>query len=92
MRKAVAMAIDRDQLVDRILQGYGTPGTTIVVPSAAFWHWEPTEPYTFDIDAANPLLDDAGYTDTDGDGIRNDPVSGENLELRFIVPTDNGDG
>lgn len=91
VRTAVAMAIDREQLVDRILRGYGEPGTTMVVPSAAYWHWEPTEPYPFDITAANQTLEDAGYTDTDGDGVRNDPASGENLEWRFNVPTDDGD-
>ena len=91
IRQAVAMAIDRDQLVERILRGYGEPGTTMVVPSAAFWHWEPTEPYQFDLEGANQVLEDAGYTDTDGDGIRNDPASGDNLEWRFNVPTDNGD-
>ena len=37
------------------------------------------------------MLEDAGYVDTDGDGVRNDPVSGDNLEWRFNVPTDNGD-
>ena len=91
VRNAVAMAIDRDQLVERILRGYGEPGTTMVVPSAVTWHWEPTEPYPFDLEAANQMLEDAGYVDTDGDGVRNDPVSGDNLEWRFNVPTDDGD-
>ena len=35
MREAVAMAIDKEQLVERILRGYGTPGTTMVVPDRA---------------------------------------------------------
>jgi peptide/nickel transport system substrate-binding protein len=91
VRNAVAMAIDRQQLVDRILRGYGEPGTTMVVPSATFWHWEPPETYPFDLEAANQMLDDAGYVDTDGDDIRNDPASGDNLEWRLNVPTDNGD-
>jgi peptide/nickel transport system substrate-binding protein len=91
LRRAVAMAIDKNQLVERILRGYGEPGTTMVVPSAAFWHWEPTEPIPFDIAGANALLDQAGYVDTNGDGIRNDPASGEELQWRFNVPTDNGD-
>jgi peptide/nickel transport system substrate-binding protein len=91
LRKAVAMAIDKQQLVDRILRGYGEPGTTMVVPSAAYWHWQPDQTIPFDIDGANQMLDDAGYTDTDGDGIRNDPASGDNLQWRFDVPTDNGD-
>ncbi len=91
LREAVAMAIDKEQLVDRILRGYGEPGTTMVVPSATFWHWEPTDPITFDIEGANALLDEAGYADTNGDGIREDPESGEELTWRFNVPTDNGD-
>jgi peptide/nickel transport system substrate-binding protein len=91
VREAVAMAIDRQAIVDRIKGGYGTPGTTMVGPTAAYWHWEPPEPYQFDIEGANELLEQAGYTDSDGDGVRNDPASGDNLEWRFYVPTDDSD-
>ena len=73
---AVAMAIDKDQLVERILRGYGEPGTTMVVPSADPWHWEPPTRSTFDIEGANALLDQAGYVDTNDDGMRDDPASG----------------
>ena len=79
LRTAVAMAIDKEQLVERILRGYGEPGTTMVVPSASTWHWEPPEPIAFDIEGANALLDQAGYIDTNDDGVRNDPASGDEL-------------
>ncbi|MFB3738334.1 MAG: ABC transporter substrate-binding protein [Candidatus Velamenicoccus archaeovorus] len=88
VRKAIAMAVDKQALVDRVLQGYGTVGSTMVVPGAAFWHWEPTDPIAFDIPGANALLDQAGYEDTDGNGIRNDPKTGDDLKFRFILRSD----
>ncbi len=74
-RRAIAYAIDKATLVERIARGYGTPGTTPVVPLHEFWHWEPPpdEAITFDIAQANELLDEAGYLDTDGDGMRQLP-------------------
>ena len=88
VREAMAMAIDKAGLVDRILGGYGTVGSTIVVPTVPFWHLDPDPAIPFDIPGANELLDGAGYDDTDGDGIRNMPGGGENLDFRFIVRTE----
>ena len=64
VRQAIEMAIDKENLVERVLGGYGTPGTTIVVPTAKFWHWAPPEDEALpdgDIEAANAKLDAAGY-------------------------------
>jgi peptide/nickel transport system substrate-binding protein len=87
LRTAISWAIDRNTIVDKVLAGYGSVGTTIVPPFATFYHYEPTPDETigFDIDKANQMLDDAGYKDTDGDGIRNDPKTGDNLDFRFIL-------
>jgi peptide/nickel transport system substrate-binding protein len=87
VRKAVEMAIDKQSLVEKVLRGYGTPGTTIVPPAFKQWHWEPpsSDVIDFNIQGANDLLDQAGYKDTDGDGIRNMPGGGENLSFRFYV-------
>jgi peptide/nickel transport system substrate-binding protein len=88
LRTAISWAIDRQTIVGKVLAGYGAPGTTIVPPFASFYHWEPPaeEVVGFNIEQANQMLDDAGYEDTDGDGIRNDPNNGgENLDFRFIL-------
>jgi len=87
VRVAISKAIDRQTLVDRVLKGHGIVGSTIVPPAISFYHYEPTEEelQTFDLDAANALLDEAGYEDTDGDGVREMPGGGEPLEFRYFV-------
>jgi peptide/nickel transport system substrate-binding protein len=57
-----------------------------VIPSPK-WHHTPAEPITYDPEEANRILDEAGYADTDGDGIRETP-DGEPMELRFVVRTE----
>jgi len=84
-RQAVEYAIDRDVLVDRVLLGYAEPGYT-VIPSPK-WHAAPESPITYDPEEANRILDEAGYADTDNDGIRETP-DGEPMEMRFVVRTE----
>jgi peptide/nickel transport system substrate-binding protein len=84
-RTAVEYAIDRDVLVDRVLLGYAEPGYT-VIPSPK-WHAAPETPITYDPEEANRILDEAGYADTDNDGIRETP-DGEPMEMRFVVRTE----
>jgi peptide/nickel transport system substrate-binding protein len=88
------MAINSQELTDKVQLGYGTPGTTIVPPvSVAGARWEPTgdDLIAWDIDGANSLLDEAGYVDTDGDGVREMPPGsldpGRPLEFRYFVRT-----
>ena len=95
VRTAMAMAIDKEELVDKVLQGYGTPASGIVTPASApaIYHWEPTEEeeIPFDPDGANQLLDDAGYEDTDDDGVREMPGGGEPLRFRYFIRSENDD-
>jgi peptide/nickel transport system substrate-binding protein len=95
VRQAMAHAVDQDTLVDKVLRGYGTVAETIVTPAAApsFYHYEPSEDevFDFDIDRANQMLDDAGYEDTDGDGVREMPGGGEPLNFRYLIRTENQD-
>lgn len=87
VRQAIAHAIDKQTLVDRVQLGHATVGSTIVPPAIDFYHYEPAEDETFgfDPDLANQMLDDAGYLDTDGDGVREMPGGGEPLFFRHYV-------
>jgi len=68
VRKALSMAIDRQTLVDI---GYGSAGrpTCNLVPAPAYQASDNTECIAQDIEGAKALLAEAGWTDTDGDGI-----------------------
>ncbi len=59
-RRACALAIDRDDLVARLAGGNGQPGNPGFLPPSNPFHAE-VERYRFDRDAAERLLDSAGY-------------------------------
>jgi peptide/nickel transport system substrate-binding protein len=85
VRQAIYHAIDRDVLFERVALGIGAKGTTMS-PSADPT-WVPDlgdELYTYDPDRSNQLLDDAGYLDTDGDGVREMPDGSRPLEFRYV--------
>jgi peptide/nickel transport system substrate-binding protein len=94
VRTAIAWAIDKNTIVNKILGGFGAVGTTIVPPFASTYHWEPPadQAIGFDIAKANQMLDDAGYTDTDGNDIRNDPNTGKDLDFRLILRSESDVG
>jgi peptide/nickel transport system substrate-binding protein len=94
VRQAIRMAINSDELVDKVLLGYGSVGDSIVPPvtvPGARWVPEGEERLAWDIPAANQLLEDAGYVDSDGDGFREMPPGslepGRPLEFRYYVRT-----
>jgi peptide/nickel transport system substrate-binding protein len=83
VRLAIDYAIDRQTLVDQVNKGFGDVGTTVI--NQARWHYDIPNLIEFDPEKANQILDDAGYLDTDGDGIREMPGGGQPLEFRFVV-------
>jgi peptide/nickel transport system substrate-binding protein len=85
-RDAIGYAIDKDALIDRVLGGYGTVGTTQVPPFQEPWHVEPDRPRTFDIELAKQKLTDAGYP-ADATGQRLDK-EGQPIKLRLYMATD----
>ncbi|WP_099301742.1 ABC transporter substrate-binding protein [Bacillus sp. Marseille-P3800] len=61
LRRAMAMAIDNDTLGIEMYNGLRYAANTIIPPYHALYHDETNEGIPFDVDAANQLLDDAGY-------------------------------
>ncbi|OPL09508.1 MAG: hypothetical protein AVO33_06855 [delta proteobacterium ML8_F1] len=91
IRLATDWALDKEEIVAIALNGLGTPGTSLIPPSVGEWHWEPGEErHSYNPEKAREILENAGYTDTDGDGIREDS-EGNKLDFRFAVISSYGE-
>ena len=90
VRQAIGHAIDKQTIIDQVYSGIGTPALTFSPSPDTSWLPEipVDEQYTFDLDRANQILDDAGYADADGDGVREMPGGGNPLNFTFAVRTD----
>lgn len=84
-RDALGYAVDKDQLVAKVLGGFGDPGDTIVPPVLSDWHVTPDTLRTFDIELAKQKLDVAGYP-LNADSKRLDK-EGKPISLRLYYPT-----
>ncbi|WP_030156922.1 ABC transporter substrate-binding protein [Glycomyces sp. NRRL B-16210] len=91
VRNAMHAAIDKQALVDTVLDGNGDPATSLIPKIFGQWHWDGGgDLVEFDLEAANAMLDDAGYERGD-DGVRTMPGGGERLSFRFFHHADNTD-
>jgi peptide/nickel transport system substrate-binding protein len=91
VRQAIAHAVDKQRIVDQVYQGTAVVGDSILMPGKnGFWYTDipPELEYPYDPALANQMLDDAGYLDTDGDGIREMPDGTNPLEFEFLTITD----
>ncbi len=84
VREALSKAIDRNLLVE---VGYGASGraTCNLVPAPELYASDNTGCLTQDVEGAKALLDAAGWTDSDGDGIRD--KDGKKLSLVYQTST-----
>jgi peptide/nickel transport system substrate-binding protein len=91
VREAINWSIDEEELTQKILQGEGIPGSTLVPPALARYHLklDESEIQGFDIERSKELLEQAGWKDTNGDGTVD--KDGEELELRLFVRSEDKD-
>jgi peptide/nickel transport system substrate-binding protein len=91
VREAINWAIDEEELTEKILQGEGIPGSTIVPPALAKYHLEipESERQSFDTERSRDLLAEAGWEDTNDNGTVD--KDGEELQLRLFVRSEDKD-
>jgi peptide/nickel transport system substrate-binding protein len=84
VRKAAAYAIDVDTIIEEIYLGVGVRSTQPVAPGV-FGFDETIEPIPYDPDMARDLLAQAGWEDTDGDGVVE--KDGQEFSAEFKIMT-----
>lgn len=85
VRQAIAYAINRNALVERILFNFGEPGSSGFLPPANQYYNPNVPAYAFDPAKAKALLDEAGYKD-DGKGARKS-ADGAPLQIAITYST-----
>ena len=85
VREAIAYAIDRQEILDGVQLGLGE---TIASPykPGTYWVNDKLKPRPFDPQKARELLAEAGWTDSDGDGL----IDKDGKALSFTILTNNG--
>jgi peptide/nickel transport system substrate-binding protein len=86
VRQAMLWAIDRQALVDDILQGQGIVIHSPILPNS--WAYDPEATrYRRDLRKARQLLEEAGWFDDNGDGVRERGA----MRLEFTLVTNEDD-
>ena len=80
VRRAINIGIDRDEMIEHVLNGYGSPAYSVCDKMP--WY-EPDAQVKYDPAGAAALLDEAGWT-PGADGIRT--KDGLRAELTFLYP------
>lgn len=89
VRRAMTHFLDRELVLEKILLDLGT------VVTSPFFLKSPEypkyiEPFEYDPKKATALLDEAGWVDSDGDGLRD--KNGEKFEFEFLIPNGSDTG
>ena len=81
VRRAVAMAVDREAMASGVADGNAIPAESLFPPG--FLSCQDPAGYTYDPALSRQLLTDAGYQDSDGDGI----VEKDGMDLELTLQT-----
>lgn len=90
VRKAMSYAINHEEMLKNICYDLYEPGQGIYHPTAWMAPNPMPTPYKQDLDKAEALLEEAGWTDTDDDGILDKVVDGQKIKFEFSLQYGSG--
>lgn len=85
VRKALAYLTDRDTISEVLFYGMDTPGTSFLLPGT-YYYSEDVNVYDYNLERAAELLAEAGWTDSNGDGILD--KDGQKLSIELTTNVD----
>ena len=89
VRTAMSYAFNHQEMLDELCYGLYQPCTGIFHETAWMSPKPMTKPFHQDLKKAEQLLDEAGWIDHDGDGIRDKEFDGKSIPFRFTIMTAN---
>jgi peptide/nickel transport system substrate-binding protein len=84
VRLAIAYAMDKQQIVNAVWLGHAEIGVGVIPSSMGEWQNTEIQDIPYDPVEGSRLLEEAGYVDTNGDGVRETP-DGETMNLRLYA-------
>lgn len=94
VRKAIAHLTDVDKMIKNVYYGYGQRIATMGLPNNKEEYFKEFNLIPYNVDIAKKLLEEAGWVDLNGDGIRDKMIDGKrvSLDLTLSIPTGNVNG
>ena len=86
LRQAIAYALDIDQAGKSLYNGLQRGTNSLIIPFFKDVYNKDQEGFSYNPEKAKKMLDDAGYKDVDGDGLRENK-DGSKLTINFIART-----
>lgn len=84
VRTAMSLAFRRKELIDRVFAGLGEPVTGPFLPESGLLDTS-VDPLEFDLDRARKLLSEAGFVDSDKDGLVDKVLDGKRTPFEFTL-------
>ncbi len=89
VRQALAYVMNYDEMLDDLCFGLFPQCRGIFSPDSWMFPKDAPPPFKQDLDRAEDMLDDAGWGDSDGDGIRDKMINGKLVPFRFTLLVSN---
>jgi peptide/nickel transport system substrate-binding protein len=85
VRQAMSYAVNYDHILKTLCFGLYAQCTGEYHPDSWMGPEKPRTPYQQDLAKAEALLNEAGWKDTDGDGVRDKEINGQKIKFEFSV-------
>lgn len=83
VRKALAHLADVDRILSTVYYGLGQRVNTYIPAIKKEWYNDKLVPYNYDVEKAKALLAEAGWADSDGNGVLDKKVNGRKKEFKI---------
>ncbi len=89
VRRAIAHLVNKDQIIKVLLKGLGEPVIGPIHPTKPYYN-KNLKNIEYNVDKAKELLAEAGWTDTNGNGIVDKEIDGELTEMKLEYKYNSG--